>query len=855
MSRKKVESLLKGVAITGATVGGASVLGDANLAYAAELGEEQAAASAQGVITIEVTQQQQQQVIESTVQSVQEERAQESVEEQAKEETEKQTEEIDSTITAESQSASDSAATETSELASQSEVARTSLSEEESTISSTSTSALESLTSENESLASTSVSDSERLASESASLSTAMSEAEEVFESASTSFSEAGLQDDYLENLIKQIEEAQAELKAAQADAIAHGERLNHTPASNNYYGYGDKLANLLIQYSFYQEGYVGEILYSDWDSSNYNTNSVKVTYIDAAGETKYAYFDYVTVDQNGDALVPGLTTGWGQNDNANIVSGIMVVKKTTQYTDGAGNVLTWKYETNYAADGTAQTVCRYYVNGYQLQDVVKVDLNDDNTFTLSWPTEETKGTLVNVGCDHDYYTCNGTVYKNLAYFSTKDNDWNNTFDGIFRNNRNDNLGTVVNHWNGTGTYSELTDTEGNIVSLVTKEKAVCKQNKWGWEMERYTAISIGGKTYYYESSNISKNPDGTYHLVAYLDGVGETYEAQHITLKAATYSSTSTVNYKLSFVAKEHEGSDIYFNYNGEARDGNFDVKGYTYFGEDAFNKGKDDYHEARSEVTSLSESVSAIASQSAAWSESVSASEAVSQSEAAQRSESISESSRMSESASQSRSMSLSDSAVASESASSSRSESTSFSASASASASASMSQSASESASSAASLSESLSASESASTSASNSASQSMSESASTSASESASTSATESASTSASDSASTSMSESASASTSMSNSESQSTSESASTSASESASTSASASASISTSMSDSASQSASESASTSASESTSTSSSESASTSMSNSESQSTSESVSASTSVSMSESM
>ena len=48
MSKKKVENLLKGVAITGATVGGASVLGDANLAYAAELGEEEANAMASG---------------------------------------------------------------------------------------------------------------------------------------------------------------------------------------------------------------------------------------------------------------------------------------------------------------------------------------------------------------------------------------------------------------------------------------------------------------------------------------------------------------------------------------------------------------------------------------------------------------------------------------------------------------------------------------------------------------------------------------------------------------------------------------------------------------------------------------
>ena len=91
MSKKKVESLLKGVAITGATVGGASVLGDANLAYAAELGEEQAMAGANGVITVDIAQEQAKEVVETTVESVKEEATQEQAE-QAKEETEKQTE-------------------------------------------------------------------------------------------------------------------------------------------------------------------------------------------------------------------------------------------------------------------------------------------------------------------------------------------------------------------------------------------------------------------------------------------------------------------------------------------------------------------------------------------------------------------------------------------------------------------------------------------------------------------------------------------------------------------------------------------------------------------------------------------
>ena len=86
MSKKKVHNLLKGVAVTGATVGGASVLGDANLAFAAELGEEQALANADGTIVIEATQEQAKQVVETTIEQTTNEAAHEDVkEEDAKE--------------------------------------------------------------------------------------------------------------------------------------------------------------------------------------------------------------------------------------------------------------------------------------------------------------------------------------------------------------------------------------------------------------------------------------------------------------------------------------------------------------------------------------------------------------------------------------------------------------------------------------------------------------------------------------------------------------------------------------------------------------------------------------------------
>ena len=91
MSKKKVENLLKGVAITGATVGGASVLGDANLAYAAELGEEEANAMAQGEMVLQVAREQTEQQLQTSIEAIEEEKDVE----KAVEETERQMEEID----------------------------------------------------------------------------------------------------------------------------------------------------------------------------------------------------------------------------------------------------------------------------------------------------------------------------------------------------------------------------------------------------------------------------------------------------------------------------------------------------------------------------------------------------------------------------------------------------------------------------------------------------------------------------------------------------------------------------------------------------------------------------------------
>ena len=758
MSKKKVENLLKGVAITGATVGGASVLGDANLAYAAELGEEEANAMAQGEMVLQVAREQTEQQLQTSIEAIEEEKDVE----KAVEETERQMEEIDL----------------------QSESASTSLASEDSAIESTSESAAGSLASESSELDSQSTSASESAAAENASLSTALSEAEEEFVSESTSFSEEGLEDDYLEQLIGEIEKAKAEVEKAQNKAKEAGQYLNHDSKSNNYYGEGDKLANLLIKYAFYQEGYVGEILYSEWDSSNYHTNSVKVTYVDSTGATKHAYFDYVTVDKDGNALVSGFADSpdyGSQHDNPYVVDGIMVVKKTVAYTDNNGNKLTWEYTTETGADGREETVCHYFVNGQRIADNVEVTLHDDDTFTLSWSNAGPNAKVTEVHEEnpysYSYVAPDNTTYHDLSKYGNDLQEVNHKLEGFTRNSADSTIGVVEIDAQGNKTISTLVDSEGHTLNLGYKTE---EHGFWFWATtETHSCLEINGRTYYFTNAQIIRNCDGTYTLIGKSDEDGGSSRSYKITLYTAASASTSSLNFNPQFVARTPDGTEVYRNYHGEIKNGNFGVKGYNYFTLDDFNKGRDDYHEQRSEVTSLSDSLSAIKSESTSLSESASESAVASESASESRLDSLSNSASASASASASRSESLS------ESASVSNSISTSLSDSISASLSDSTSTSLSDSTSTSLSDSTSTSLSDSTSTSLSDSTSTSLSDSTSTSLSDSTSTSLSDSTSTSLSDSTSTSLSDS----TSTSLSDSTSTSLSESTSASESASRSA------------------------------------------------------------------
>ena len=238
-----------------------------------------------------------------------------------------------------SYSASESLKSEDDSLTSVSDAASQSTSE------SASASATES-ESLSESMASTSVTLNESdIASQSTNYSMLESDAQSIFNSTSTVFKENGLEDEYLENLINQIKEAQKKVQDALQAAKDAGQHVDHKTDGNNYYQYADELANLLIQYKFYQEDRVKDIQHSEWDSSGYTNNHVKVTYTGSDGKQHTEYFDYVTADSADRRLdeVDKNKKWWEseKKENPDYIDHIYVTKKevtSAQLLDTNGN-------------------------------------------------------------------------------------------------------------------------------------------------------------------------------------------------------------------------------------------------------------------------------------------------------------------------------------------------------------------------------------------------------------------------------------------------------------------------------------------------------------------------------------
>ena len=269
--KKRVNNILKGVAGAGVALGGASAFTGNDVVYATEL--------------------------------------------ELKEE---ELDELES-LASESEVASETLSEEHSEARSESVVASESASTSASEVASESASVV--AVSESVSLSlseSTSV-----VGSEYASASEVASELDAIYQSEWEEFEESGYSDQYLETLIDEIIKAQEQVKIAQQNDA--DKEADHD-GENSYYAKADQLANLLIKYKFYQEGYVDEITYGEWDSDEYETNHVKIKYTNN-GVEQIAYFDYVTADVNDNWL-----TG-NNKDNTDLIDHIIVVQKTPEFT------------------------------------------------------------------------------------------------------------------------------------------------------------------------------------------------------------------------------------------------------------------------------------------------------------------------------------------------------------------------------------------------------------------------------------------------------------------------------------------------------------------------------------------
>ncbi len=238
--------------------------------------------------------------------------------------------------------------------------------------------------SESQKVASDSISYSETEASLSESNSTSTSEGTSLSEStygSTAQVAEESTTDEYLENLLVKIKAQQKVVDELRENIAQHGNRLNISYKGKSYYREADKLANYLIQYAFYQEKGVQEILHSKWTSNVHRDNFVKVTYIDQDGNTRVAFFDYVNADAEDNRLDSETIADY---NNAINTDHIMILLKTPQYTNENGQTL----DVEYFENGN-----KYYLDNVQI-DAENVTWNsEEGSYTVTIDGKESKFT------------------------------------------------------------------------------------------------------------------------------------------------------------------------------------------------------------------------------------------------------------------------------------------------------------------------------------------------------------------------------------------------------------------------------------------------------------------------------
>lgn len=363
MAKKKVHHLLKGAAIAGAATTGASTLGDANLAFAQDM---EAAEEAELVVPVqEVT-------LETATEVVQEvsevapgtgEGAAIGVDEQIVEveavapPAEEEPEQVTGTMPVATEGKTLSAANvEEGTITENAPVENTvlganiakanlrgatlagtneSVGEQEITETGVEVENTTELTIEEEeaALASTSESNQEVFNQKSESLSTAVYEAESSYASESTAYTAAGYESSAL---IDARADVDAKMTAEETTRSAIADN-NQKLTSGNYYNVvGRPLAVAMIKFKLILTGQLDENTVSTfqakWDNRGaYQDKNCKVTYTDVNGIEHTEFYDYVTIDEEGESYFKtvganGRLTDY--DDVAKNVTGINVLEK-----------------------------------------------------------------------------------------------------------------------------------------------------------------------------------------------------------------------------------------------------------------------------------------------------------------------------------------------------------------------------------------------------------------------------------------------------------------------------------------------------------------------------------------------
>ncbi len=848
MKKKKVEKLLKGVAMTGASVGGAAAFGEADLVFACEM-DGSGDGSGEEVVEEhheehhEVVEEQHQEVVETTYEAPAETPAAPEANDATV--TPAETTEVDGSV-AETGDASTVLAAENTEAdaaVNDSTETNTADTTEENVEQEVSVAApvRTMMMAKRPNNPGNKPVDGDASTSDETSLSTAMSEnSATISEITSESIAMAETEDEYLASLkaeVKKNEKAYLDYVDSCKDTYRGYNEISTWDYDDDLLGWkyqekSDNFMKSLLQYRLYEQFGAKDVTFediyheTDYGIRNYATydhinDYIKVSYTDANGVKHTEYFDYVSIDKDGIALVDQDGGSTSKSVDPDYTSGLMLVKKEVAYIFNdiyGAHRLTWDIE-----DGKQ---VNYKVDGKALATDEHVEVNEDGSYKVVKDpyTVDNKGVSIS-GHEYSYEV---TMYDNAGNTYEKAQ----TSDGLDgAGNMLPNVYVKMDDWvphsgqlgicedaqigwssrygmnAGTGTYVAFCDKDGNDVFVRST------YDRWGNQKE--VIVTINGKEYKYDNDGGLKKDatkEGCYLLYIKNANYGEKrYVELYLSHTEAGYSKE--FNPYFVRTGKSYNETKYYDYRTGRGsheHDGNFDEKGYYFYSSKDFDEEIADEDDKRDDFDSRSASASTRESQLQSTSEELSESRTTSASIVESTSISGSESTSLSGSESASMSGSESTSLSGSESASLSGSESASLSGS--------------ESTSLSGSESTSLSGSESASLSGSESASLSGSESTSLSGSESTSLSGSESTSLSGSESASLSGSES----TSLSGSESTSLSGSESTSLSGSESASLSGSESASLSGSESTSLSGSESASLSGSESTSLSGSESAS---------------------------